>query len=131
MTWTIEYFEQKDTTQHAEIFEDELDRTYPKLRGKLLKIIDSLVVKGNQLGGGYIEPCHDYKGLWEMRAIYAKTLAREFFGFDGERILLLRGYVKPSGKPASDRDLKKAFDYWEDYQKTQLVSPVQEERANE
>ena len=36
MKWTIEYFEQQDTTQPAEVFEDMLVVTYPKLRGKLL-----------------------------------------------------------------------------------------------
>ena len=36
MKWTIEYFEQQDTTQPAEVFEDMLAVTYPKLRGKLL-----------------------------------------------------------------------------------------------
>jgi hypothetical protein len=52
MKWTIEYFEQEDTTQPAEIFEDELARTYPKVLGKLIQITDQLVIEGNQLGGG-------------------------------------------------------------------------------
>ena len=63
----------------------------------------------------------------EIRTIHAGTLAREFLGFDGQRIILLHGYVKRTGKPASERDLKKAFGYWKDYQKTRRVSPVQEE----
>lgn len=42
MKWTNEYFEQQDTTQPAEIFEDMLVVTYPKLRGKLLQITDTL-----------------------------------------------------------------------------------------
>ena len=63
MKWTIEYFEQEDTTQPAELFEDELDRTYPALSGKLVQITDQLVVEGHQLGGGYIKKCHDYKGM--------------------------------------------------------------------
>src|SRR5712692_3481831 len=127
MKWTIEYFEQEDTKQPAELFEDELDRTYPELLGKLLQITDQLVVEGNQLGGGYIEKCHHHKGLWEIRAIYSGALAREFFGFDRERIVLLHGYVTRTGQPASVVDLKKAFTYWMEYMHTRHISPGEEE----
>lgn len=67
MRWTIEYFEQEDTMQPAELFEDVLDSTYPKLSGKLLRVVDELRVYGYKLGGGYIEKCRDYEGLWEIR----------------------------------------------------------------
>jgi|SRR5579875_1296450 hypothetical protein len=131
MGWTIEYFEQENTAQPAELFEDELDQAYPQLAGKLIRITDLLEVEGFHLGGGLIEKCHNYQGLWEMRAIYAGTLAREFFGFDGERIVLLHGYVKRIGQPASDRELEKAFHYWREYQRTRCISPMQEEDTNE
>jgi hypothetical protein len=32
MKWAIEYFEQQDTTQPAEVFEDMLVVTHPKLK---------------------------------------------------------------------------------------------------
>jgi hypothetical protein len=86
MRWMIVYFEQQDTTQPAEVFEDILVVTHPKLRGKLLQITDTLEYYGPQMGGGYIEKCHDYKGMWEIRVIHSGTLARELFGFDNERI---------------------------------------------
>ena len=127
MKWTIEYFERENTIQPAELFEDELDRTYPELAGKLIKITDLLVVEGFRLGGGFIEKCHSYQGLWEIRAIHSAMLARELFGFDSERIVLLHSYVKRTGQPASDRDLEKAFRYWNEYRKTRRISPVQEE----
>jgi hypothetical protein len=127
MKWTIEYFEQQDTTQPAEVFEDKLVVTHPKRRGKLLQITDTLEYYGHQMGGGYIEKCHDYKGMWEIRVIYSGTLAREFFGFDNERIVMLHGYTKRTGQPASEYDLKKAFDYWKEYMRTRRISPVQEE----
>src|SRR5881398_29249 len=92
--WTIEYFEQQDTTQPAEVVEDILDDTHPKLSGKLLKVAKTLQFYGHQLGGGYIEKCHDYEGMWEIRVIHSRMLAREFFGFDKERIVLLHGYTK-------------------------------------
>ncbi len=127
MKWTIEYFEQVDTTQPAEIFEDTLDAVYPKLSGKLLRVVVELQAYGNMLGGGYFEKCHDYEGMWEIRVIHGGTLAREFFGFDGKRIVLLHGYTKRTGQSASERDLKKAFAYWTEYMRTRHVSPVQEE----
>src|SRR6266849_2642523 len=127
MKWTIEYFEQEDTTQPAELFEDELTRIYPKIRGKLIHITDLLLVEGYHLGGGLIEKCHSYKGVWEIRVIHSGTLARELFGFDNERIVLLHGYTKRTGQPASAYDLEKAYIYWTEYMRTRRVSPVQEE----
>ncbi len=124
---TIEYFEQKDTPQPAEIFEDSLDAAYPKLAGKLIRVANGLQSYGQQLGGGYIEKCHDYQGIWEMRVIHSRILAREFFGFDGKRIVLLHGYIKRTGEPASIRDLEKAFTYWTEYIRTRRISPRREE----
>jgi hypothetical protein len=125
MSWTIEYFEQENLIQPAEIFEDELFSNHRKLAGKLAVVIKQLQQDGYRLGGGLIEKCRrDYPGLWEVRAIHSKVLAREFFGFDGQRIILLHGYVKQTGEPASESDMKKAFDYWQEYQRTHKVSPV-------
>ena len=127
MKWKMEYFEQEDTTQPAEIFENALKVSHSKLLGKLFQVTGELQSYGYRLGGGYIEKCHDYQGLWEIRVIHGGLLAREFFGFDGERIVLLYGYSKRAGQPALERDLKKAFTYWQEYQRTRLVSPMQEE----
>ena len=65
--------------------------------------------------------------MWEVRVISGGTLAREFFGFDRERIILLHGYVKRVGQVASTYELGKAFIYWTEYMRTRHVSPVQEE----
>jgi hypothetical protein len=127
MKWTIEYFEQEDTTQPAEIFEDALYVSHSKLSAKLSRVTGELQFYGYRLGGGYIEKCHDYQGLWEIRVIRGGLLAREFFGFDGARIVLLYGYSKRTGQPALEHDLKKAFTYWQEYQRTRHVSPVKEE----
>lgn len=127
MRWTIEYFEQEDSVQPAEVFEDALIRARPKLAGKLARIIAELQTQGHLLGGGLIEPCHGYAGLWEVRAIHMQWLAREFFGFDGTRVVLLHGYTKRTGQAASRRDLARAFAYWTTYTHTRQVSPMQEE----
>lgn len=127
MRWTVVYFEQADTTQPAEVFEDALRILNPKLRGKLLHITDALEYEGSRLGGGFIEKCRSYEGLWEIRVIMSGTLVREFFGFDKERIVLLHGYIKRTGQPASIADLQKASGYWKEYLRTRHISPVQEE----
>lgn len=127
MKWTVEYYEQADGVQPAEVFEDQLDLDHPRLAAKLAHIAEEMERYGSQLGGGYIEPCRGYGGLWELRAIYGQWLGRELFGFDGERIVLLYGYVKRAGQPASTPELDKAFAYWKDYQRTRRVSPETEE----
>lgn len=127
MSWSIEYYEQRDTTQPADVFEDALDSSHPKLAGKLLRIVVALQTVGHTLGGGLIKPCHNSPGIWEIRAIHSQQLAREFFGFDGQQVILLHGYVKRSGEKAVDKEFAKAHDYWKDYSKTHKVSPVEEE----
>jgi hypothetical protein len=125
MTWVVEYYEQADTTQPAEEFEVSLKRHHKKLGAKLRAIAAAIELYGPQLGGGLIEPCHDYKGLWEIRTIFNGFLGRELFGFDGERnrVVLLHGYVKRVGQPASIPALNQASDYWRDYQSTHKISP--------
>lgn len=58
-----------------------------------------------------------------MRAIFGQTLGRELFGFDGQRVILLHGYIKRAGQKASQRDLAKAADYLREYLRTHRVSP--------
>ena len=123
MGWTIEYYEQEDTVQPAEVFEDALRRTHRKLATKLESVALVLEDYGPRLGGGRIEPCHGYSGLWEIRTIFNGWLGRELLGFDGERIVLLHGYVKRVGQPASIPDLDQAALYWRDYQRTRRISP--------
>jgi len=100
-------------------------RHHKKLGAKLRAIAVAIEVYGPQLGGGLIEPCHDYKGLWEIRTIFNGFLGRELFGFDGDhtRVVLLHGYVKRVGQPASLPDLNQASDYWRDYRLTGKIIP--------
>jgi len=123
MTWIIEYYEQQDRAQPAEAFEDGLARRQPKLFGKLLRALDALEQSGPRVGGGLVEACRGYAGLWEVRVIFSQTLARELFGFDGSRAVMLHGYIKRAGEPASTRDLNRAAAYWQDYLNARRVSP--------
>ncbi len=78
MTWKIEYFEQGDTTQPAEVFEDALDRTHPKLSGKLLRIAPELQLHGYSLGGGYIENVMNTRGCGRFELSKAECLRVSF-----------------------------------------------------
>lgn len=127
MKWDIEYYEQLDGTQPAEVFEDALYAQHRGLSAKLARTVEELETQGFRLGGGKAEKCHNYPDLWEVRAIHSQTLARELFGFDGQRVVLLHGYVKRSGEPASRKDLNLAARYWHDYQRTHRISPEQSE----
>jgi hypothetical protein len=121
--WVVEYYEQEDGLQPAEIFENWLDREHPRLAGKLLRLVLEVGQQGPKLGGGYLEPCHDFPGLWEVRGRHQKWLGRELLGFDGRAAILLHGYVKREGRPASQRDLKKAHKLLQNYLRTKRVSP--------
>ena len=46
MAWSIEYYEQGDAAQPAEIFEDALDRAHPRLAGKLARIAVEVQAQG-------------------------------------------------------------------------------------
>lgn len=125
--WEIEYYEQKDGRQPAEEFEDSIPA---KLAGKLARIAVSLKEQGPQVGGGLIEKCHAYSGLWEMRAIFEKNLGREFFGFDQQRVVLLDGIMKRVGQPTATAALVRAARYWQDYLTSRKVSPEVKENGS-
>ena len=127
MKWAVEYYEQTDGAQPAEIYEDALKRDHPKLAGKQRRVFVGVLEHGRRLGGGLIEPLHDYPGLWEARTIFDSWLAREFFAWDGDTAILLHGYVKRSGEVGSKPDMARAQTYWLDYQKTYRVSPEEPE----
>jgi len=130
MGWDIEYYEQADTTQPAEEFEDYLKRYHKKLGAKLWRIAVQIKIDGpHQLGGGLVEPCSNYKGMWEMRTIFNNFLGRDFFGCDGSRVVLLHGYVKRVDEEASIPDFDKAYGYLRDYQRTYRISPEKEEQS--
>src|SRR5260370_13746089 len=107
MRWVVEYYEQADTTQPAEAFEVSLKRHHKKLGAKLRAIAAAIEEYGHQLGGGLIDPCHNYKRLWHTRTIFNAFLGRELFGFDRQhtRVLFLHAYFKRVGHPASLPDI--------------------------
>lgn len=117
--WQIEYYEHEGSEQPAEKFEDGIS---PRLAGKLARIAVALREHGPRLGGGLIEKCRDYPSVWEMRAILQNDLAREFFGFDHRRVVLLDGIVKRAGQPTPTSALVRAARCWKGYLASRKVS---------
>jgi hypothetical protein len=137
VTYEIEYYAYgDDDRQPAEEFEDELERSAPKLLGKLqgvtLRVSEELP---RSIGGGLWEKCRGYPDLWEVRTIFAKQLARYIAAVDGQhdppRMVLLAGVAKQTGEPTRQVELARAAKYWIEYQKTRRVSSPDEESTNE
>ncbi len=133
MPYEIEYYAHgDDDLQPAEEFEDALERSAPKLLGKLqgvtLRVAEELP---RSIGGGLWEKCRGFPDLWEVRTIFAKQLGRYFAALDGQqeppRLVLLGGVAKQTGEPTPEAELKRAARAWTDYQKTRQVSPPNRE----
>ena len=114
----------------VEEFEDALDsssnRDERKIAGKLLKFAEQLAIDGPQTGGGYAEKCRNYD-FWQLKASTGNRRGREFFGFDGDRAVLLSGVVKGPREATPAAAYFEAQRYWTEYKKTRQVSPEQEE----
>lgn len=127
MPWTIEYFEQEDGRQPAEVFEDALDssgdRDAKRIGGKLIRVTDQVAQNGFRTGGGYAEACHDAPGIWQMKADVGKKRGREFFAFDGDRVILLSGIVKGPREATPPGAYAEATTYLNEYERTGKVSP--------
>lgn len=126
MVWRLEYYEQEDGNQPAEDFADKMRKapSKSKLWGKLTRYAISLTRLGQDLGAKYVRPCKGYGGLWTLSVTSDNgQTADAFFGFSGRRIVLLDGCVRKKGNPIPKSRLTTAFSYWEDYQRSNRVSP--------
>jgi hypothetical protein len=135
VSYQIEYHAhgEKDE-QPAEEFEDALERSAPKLLGKLQGIASRVADQlPSSIGGGLWEKCRGYPDLWEVRTIFARQLARYIAALDGQheppRLVLLAGVFKHTGEPTPQADLERAARCWAEYKQTGMVSPADEEES--
>ncbi len=104
------FYETEDEKCPVENFLDELD---PKMRAKLIGILQILQEKGNQLREPYSKAIED--GIFEVRGKVGNNITRVlyFFYYDG-KIILTNGFVKKTEKtPRSEITL--AQKYRKDY----------------
>lgn len=119
MPLEIVYFERSDGLLPALVFEDGIANR--KLAGKLARIAVACAHSGPGLGGGYIEKCHSYPGLWEIRAIHGSDLGRLFCTLEAPILVLLSGVVKRKGEPTPPAALEEAARYLAEYKTTRNI----------
>ena len=77
--------------------EDFLDSLEPKMRAKLVGILQILQEKGNSLREPYTKHLDD--GIFEVRAKVGNNISRTLFFFMvGKKIILTNGFIKKSQK---------------------------------
>lgn len=87
----------------------------PKMRAKLLRIIEMMALNGNELGEPYTKSLDD--GICEIRAKHASDITRVLYFFEvGRKIILTNGFVKKTMKTPK-REINKAKNYRSDYKR--------------
>ncbi len=90
----IIFYEVSDEDKPVEYFLDSLE---PKMRAKLVGILQILQEKGNELREPYTKHLAD--GIFEVRAKVGSNITRTLFFFMvGKKIVLTNGFVKKSQK---------------------------------
>lgn len=85
----------------------------PKMRAKLLRLLEMMRLNGNELGEPYTKLLEN--GIYEIRAKQATNITRVLYFFEvGSRIILTNGFVKKTQKTPR-REIDKAKQYREDY----------------
>ena len=95
--------------------EDFLDSLEPKMKAKMLHIIELLERNGPMLRGIHSEHLGD--GIFQLRAQQGSNITRVLYFFvSGRKIVLTNGFVKKEQKtPRSEIELAKK--YREDYER--------------
>ena len=87
--------------------EDWIDSLEPKMRAKLIAMLELLEEKGNALRKPFTESLGD--GIFELRVIQGNNISRAlFFFYIDQRIIVTNGFIKKRRKtPASEIRLAK------------------------
>ncbi|MEW4413011.1 type II toxin-antitoxin system RelE/ParE family toxin [Clostridium sp. AN503] len=87
----------------------------PKMKAKLLRIIEMIGTNGNVLGEPYTKSLSD--GIYEIRAKHSSDITRVLYFFEvGGRIVLTNGFVKKTDKTPR-REIETAKKYRNDYRR--------------
>lgn len=90
----IIFYEKSDVDKPVEEFLDSLE---PKMRAKLVGILEILQEKGNSLREPYSKHLDD--GIFEVRVKVGNNISRILFFFViGKKIILTNGFIKKSQK---------------------------------
>lgn len=88
---------------------DFLDSLDPKMRAKMVSMMEILGEKGTELRKPYTEPLGD--GLFELRAKQGLNISRAlFFFYIGKRIIITNGFIKKQQKtPKNQINIAKTY----------------------
>ena len=110
--WDVEYYKKENGDCPVLEFLLGLDK---KQRAKADRQIELLAEEGIYLREPYAK--HFSGPLWELRVRFASDIQRIFyFAPDGNRFVLLHGFIKTTQKTPA-REIKKAQAYYNDYQR--------------
>lgn len=110
VNFTVLFYETKNGRKPAEEFLLELD---PKMRAKMVRIIQLLAVNGNDLREPYSKELEDK--IFELRAKVGSNISRVLYFFVvGKQIILTHGFIKKTQKTPK-REIERAKAYREDY----------------
>ena len=102
----VEFFDKIDGTKPAKDF---IVRLLPKMRAKMLRVIDILEANGSELREPYSKHLDD--GIFELRAQIGSDISRILYFFViGRKAILTHGFVKKTQKtPPSEIDRAKNY----------------------
>lgn len=107
-----EFYTTKDGKKPARDFLNSLE---PKMRAKMVKMIELLENNGSDLRMPYSEYLGN--GIFELRAKVGSDISRElYFFFFGQKAILTNGFIKKTQKVPREQ-LKLAEKYKQDYEK--------------
>ena len=104
--YDIEFYNKADGTKPAKAFILELP---PKMRAKVLRVIDMLETNGTDLREPYSKHLND--GIFELRAQVGSDISRVLYFFMvGRRAILTHGFIKKTQiTPLSEIDRAKQY----------------------
>lgn len=94
MNFEVEFYETEDGKQPIEDFLSSLE---PKMRAKMVSMMELLEEKGTNLRKPYTKHLND--GIFELRCKLASNISRAlFFFYIGGKIIITNGFIKKTQK---------------------------------
>ncbi|MDR0380572.1 MAG: type II toxin-antitoxin system RelE/ParE family toxin [Oscillospiraceae bacterium] len=102
----VKFYKKEDGTRPAENFIAELP---PKMKAKMLRMVDMLEVNGSALRMPYSEHLDD--GIFELRAQVGTDISRVLYFFIvGRKVILTHGFIKKTQRtPPSEIERAKKY----------------------
>ena len=106
----VRFYDKSDGTKPAKDFVLELP---PKMRAKVLRVIDMLETNGADLREPYSKHLND--GIFKLRAQVGSDISRVLYFFMvGKKVILTHGFIKKTQKTPSS-EINRAKQYRDEY----------------